>query len=211
MGLFGRRKPDDKGAEMPKYLIPPELWDDPKIGEMLKMLGKKPDDPDNLTLSSRDVQRMIDEGRARILRKTREINEEIEKKGARNARVRPFWLIQDNCWSGDVGHFLVYVLRLNPYDDWNVVYLPETEAGSAVLDLPIHPGGSIPVFSEYGEKQLRILQKRLMTALAQAEQNFRYGEFADAQTATIAAVKELAEYFSSLLVEAHDKTKNSRN
>ena len=210
MGLFGRRKPD-KGADIPKYLIPPELWDDPKIGEMLKMLGKKPDDPENLAITPEHVERMIEEGRARILRNTRELNEEIVRKGAPNARVRPFWLIQDNCWTGDVGHFLIYVLRLNPYDDWNVVYLPENEDGSAILDLPVHPGASIPVFSEYGEKHIRTLQGRLMEALSAAEANFRYGDYADAQEETIASVKDLAEYFSGMLVEAHDKTKAARN
>lgn len=210
MGLFGRRKPN-KGAEMPKHLIPPELWEHPKIGEMLKSLGKNPDDPDNLTLTPEDVERMIAEGKARILRKTREINDQIAAKGAPNARLRPFWLIQDNCWSGDLGHFLIYVLRLDPYDDWNVVYLPETEEGSAILDLPVHPGGSIPVFSEYGEERLRELQAKLMDALAEAEQNFRYGDYADAQAETIAAVKDIANYFSGLLVEAHDKTKGRRN
>jgi hypothetical protein len=210
MGIYGRRKPEEP-AELPKYLIPPELWDDPKIGEMLKMLGKKPDDPENLTLTPEHVERMIASGKARILQKTRAINDEIAAKGARNARVKPFWLIQENCWVGDLGHFLIFVLRLNPYDDWNVVYLPENETGSAILDLPVHPGGAIPVFADYGEKNLRTLQARLMEALAEAEASFAFGDYADAQQQTIDNVKQLAEYFSALLVEAHDTTKRKHS
>ncbi len=210
MGLFGRRTKDAE-SELPKHLIPPELWDDPKIGGMLKMLGKKPDDPENMTLTPEHVERMILAGKARVLRQTHELNNEIAAKGAHEARVKPFWLIQDNCWTGDTGHFLIYVLRLNPFDDWNIVYLPETEAGSAILELPVHPGAAIPVFSDYGAKHIRELQTRLMAALAEAERNFRYGDYADAQQDTIDSVKELAGYFSALLVEAHDKTKGARN
>lgn len=210
MGLFGRRKPEE-GSDLPKYVIPPEVWDDPKIGGMLKMLGKKPDDPDNLTITPADVENMVVEGKARIAERTREINEELEARGARAVRVRPFWLIQDNCWRGDLGHFLIYMLRLNPYDDWNVVYLPEDEAGSALLDLPAHPGGAIPALSEYGEKHILQLKDRLMEALAQTERTFEFGAYDDAHKETVGAVKALAEYFSKLLVEAHDKSKARRN
>lgn len=209
MGLFNRRKPEE-GSELPKYVIPPEAWDDPKIGGILKMLGKKPDDPDNLTLTPDHVAQMIADGKAHIARATREINDELAAKGA-GARVRPLWLIQDNCWRGDLGHFLIYLLRLNPYDDWNVVYLPETEAGSRILDLPVHPGRSIPAFAGYGEKHILQLKSGLLDALAQAERSFEFGRYADVQKETIDSVKELADYFSKLLVEAHDKSKARRN
>ncbi len=210
MGLFGRRKPEE-GSELPKYLIPPEVWDDPKIGGVLKMLGKKPDDPDNLTITPADVERMVAEGKVRIARMTREINDKLAAGGARGARVQPFWLIQDNCWGGEVGLFLIYVLRLNPYDDWNVVYLPEDEAGSAILDLPMHPGAAIPALSDYGEQHILQLKSRLMEALAEAERSFDFGAYDDAHKQTVASVKALAEYFSALLVEAHDKSKARRN
>ena len=45
MALFGRRK-SEQSTELPKYLIPPELWDDPKIGETLRMLGRYASNPD---------------------------------------------------------------------------------------------------------------------------------------------------------------------
>lgn len=205
MGLFGRRR-QQEGSELPKYLIPPEVWDDPRIGGMLKALGRKPDDPDNLVLTSDDVARKIADAGARITRKTREINDALVAKGAA-AHVAPLWLIQPNCWSGDIGHFLVYILRLNPYDDWNVVYLPDDEVGSALLDLPVHPGGSIPAFADYGAQQILELKRRLLEALAEAENSFDFGYFADAQKEAVEGVKEIANYFSTLLVEAHDKTK----
>lgn len=209
MGLFGRRKPEE-GSDLPKHLIPPEIWEDPRIGGMLKMLGRKPDDPDNLALTPDDVERMIARGRARIARSTREINDTLAARGATGARVTPLWLIQANCWSGDIGHFLVYILRLNPYDEWNVVYLPEDEAASAILDLPVHPGTPIPAFAEYGEKHLLELKRRLLDALSEAERSFDFGYFADAQKEAVEGVKELANYFSTLLVEAHDKTRRGR-
>lgn len=205
MGLFGRRKPEE-GSELPRYLIPPEAWDDPRIGGMLKALGKMPEDPENLVLTSDDVARKIADGRTRIAQKTREINEALIARGAA-ARVIPMWLIQANCWGGDIGHFLVYILRLTPYDDWNVVYLPDDEVGSALLDLPVHPGGSIPAFADYGAQQILELKRRLLEALAEAENSFDFGYFADAQKEAVEGVKAIANYFSTLLVEAHDRTK----
>lgn len=209
MGLFGRRKPEE-GSDLPKYLIPPEVWDDPKIGGMLKMLGRKPEDPDNLTLTPEVVERMVVDGRARIDRATKEINRKLAAGGAGDSRVAPLWLIQSNCWSGDIGHFLIYVLRLDPYDDWNVVYLPVDKAASVILDLPEHPGSPIPAFAEYGEEQILKLRRRLLEALAEAESSFDFGYFADAQKEAVEDVKELANYFSTLLVEAHDKNKSGR-
>lgn len=182
------------------------MWDDPKIGQMLKLLGKKPDDPDNLTLTPDQVAQMIADGKAHIAARTREINDELAARGA-GARVRPLWLIQDNCWRGDLGHFLIYLLRLNPYDDWNVVYLPETEAGARVLDLPVHPGRPIPALAAHGEKHILQLKNHLLDALATAERNFDYGRYADVEKEIIDSVKELAAYFSKLLVEAHDRSK----
>ena len=102
---------------------------------------------------------------------------------------------------------MIYVLRLNPYDDWNVVYLPEDEAGSAILDLPMHPGAAIPALSDYGEQHFLQLKSRLMEALDEAERSFDFGAYDDAHKQTVASVKALAEYFSALLVEAHDKSK----
>lgn len=205
MGLFSRRRPEE-GSDLPRYLIPPEVWDDPRIGGMLKALGKTPDDPDNLVLTSDDVARKIADGRARVAAQTSEINETLVARGAA-ARVAPLWLIQANCWTGDLGHFLVYILRLSPYDDWNIVYLPDDEVGAAILDLPVHPGGSIPAFADYGEERILHIKRALLEALAEAEDSFDFGFFADAQKEAVEGVKDIANYFSTLLVEAHDKTK----
>jgi hypothetical protein len=46
-----------------------------------------------------------------------------------------------------------------------------------------------------------------MEALEEAERSFDFGAYDDAHKQTVASVKALAEYFSALLVEAHDKSK----
>ena len=48
------------------------------------------------------------------------------------------------CWNGELGKFLMMRLQLFPYDDWNVVFLPEDERTAQLMDLPVHPGGPIP-------------------------------------------------------------------
>jgi hypothetical protein len=201
MGLFGfgrRRTPDPN-----KHIVPPEMWDDPKNAEFFARIGAKPDDPDNLRVTHDDVRRMIDEGRKAVDERIRQMKAKARAEGHEDIRLSMFWLIQENCWNGEVGDFLIYQLRLNPYDEWNTVILPVDERSAAILDRPIHPGGVIPHFAEAGANIILKLRDKLRAACEEAQRTHEFGRVADAQDDTVAAVKRLAQVFAEELVKAY--------
>lgn len=215
MGFFGRRKPAEppptahKPAEPPKTFLPRELWDDPRTGGLLKQIGLTPDDAQNRPVTHDDVQRMIDAGRQAIIEKSRRIHEDFAARDMARLRVRPFWLIPDKCWNGDCGHFLIYMLRLNPYEDWNVIWLPEDEISALVLDAPQHPRQDIPPFVTVGEQFIGEQKRRLMAAHAETMRTHEFGKFGDVHDQTIEEIKKLARYFHAQLIEAHNATKDA--
>jgi hypothetical protein len=50
---FGRRRTPEPG----KYIVPPELWDDPENAAFFARIGARPDDPSNLRVTHDDVVR----------------------------------------------------------------------------------------------------------------------------------------------------------
>jgi hypothetical protein len=123
-----------------KHIVPPERWSDPEWAAFFKRIGRKPDDPSNLLVTPDDVVRMIEEGRKAVDARIRQLQAKAAARGLDDVRLRPFWLIQDSCWNGEIGDFLIYHLRLNPYDEWNTVILPADARSSSILDMPVHPG-----------------------------------------------------------------------
>jgi hypothetical protein len=201
MAIFGfgrRRTPDSE-----KHVVSPKLWDDPKFAAFFERIGAKPDDPDNLRVTPDDVARMIDEGRKAVDARIRQLQAKALAEGHDDIRLRPFWLIQDNCWNGEVGDFLLYNLRLNPYDEWNTVILPVDERSASILDLPIHPGGVIPALAKTGEAAILALRDELRAAQEEAQRTHEFGRFADIHDDTVTKVKALAQMFATGLVEAH--------
>jgi hypothetical protein len=198
VAVFGRKHPHPPA----KHIVPPELWDDPEWATFFARIGRKPDAPENLRVTHDDVRRMIDEGRKAVLARMQQLQAKALAKG-HDIRLRPFWLIQDNCWNGEVGDFLIYYLCLNPYDEWNMVILPADEKSSAILDLPIHPGGDIPAFAKIGQEIILELRDKLRAAHADVQRTHEFGHFAAICDDTVAKVKALARRFASLLAEAH--------
>jgi hypothetical protein len=58
--------------------------------------------------------------------------------------MRPFSLIPESCWEGETGDFLLKFLDFNPYDNWNIAFLPADQVTSLIIDAPLHPGAEIP-------------------------------------------------------------------
>jgi uncharacterized protein YneF (UPF0154 family) len=196
---FGRRRT----PEPDKHIVPPELWNDPKGAAFFARIGAKPDDPDNLRVSHDEVRRMMDEGRKAVEERVRQVQARALAEGHGDIRVRPFWLIQDNCWNAEVGDFLLYTLRLNPYEEWNTLILPVDERGASILNLPLHPGGNIPHLEEAGRAIILALRDKLSAAYEEAKRTHEFGRVADAHDDTVAKVKKLAQTFHEGLVEMY--------
>jgi hypothetical protein len=197
---FGKlRRPDTQ-----KHVVSPDLWNDPEWAAFFKKIGRKPDDPSNRLVTPDDVARMIDEGRKAVDERIRQLEAKALAKG-QDVRLRSFWLIQDHCWNGEIGGFLLYHLGLNPYDEWNTVILAADAHSSAILDLPVHPGGDIPAFVKAQSEVLQSLRDRLRAAHAEVQRTHEFGGFADLCDDTVARVKRLAFKFAEVLVEAHQK------
>jgi hypothetical protein len=206
LGFGQLRRPDSE-----KHIIPPELWSDPGWAAFFKRIGHKPDDPSNRRVTPDDVVRMVDEGRKAVDERIRQLQAKALAKGLDDIRLRAFWLIQDNCWNGETGGFLIYHLHLNPYDDWNAVILPADAKSSSILDMPIHPGGNIPAFAEAQKKVILALRDRLRAAHEDVQRTHEFGRFADLCDDTVARMKELAHRFGALLVEGHKKFPPPKN
>jgi len=194
-----------------KHIVPPERWSDPEWAAFFKRIGRKPDDPSNLLVTPDDVVRMIEEGRKAVDARIRQLQAKAAARGLDDVRLRPFWLIQDSCWTGEIGDFLIYHLRLNPYDEWNTVILPADARSSSILDMPVHPGGDTPAFAKAQKEVIFALRDRLRAAHEQVQRTHEFGGFADLCDDTVARVKELARRFSALLVEGHKKFPPPKN
>jgi hypothetical protein len=146
---------------------------------------------------------MIDEGRKAVDERIRQLKAKALADGHEDIRLSMFWLIQENCWNGEVGDFLIYYLRLNPYDEWNTVILPVDERSASILNLPIHPGGVIPHLAETGATIILGLRDKLRAAHAEVQRTHEFGAFADMHDDTVAKVKKLAQMFHEGLVEIY--------
>jgi hypothetical protein len=201
MAVFGFGRRNTPNAD--KYTVPPKLWADPENAAFFARIGAKPNDPNNLRVTRDDVVRMIDEGRKTVDERIRQIKAKALAEGHDDIHLGMLWLIQENGWNGEVGEFLVYHLRLNPYDEWNTVITGD-ERTASILDIPIYPRGSIPHLAQTGETILLQLRDRLRAAQAEALRTHeldRFADVADIYEDTVAKVKRLAQMFGEGLVE----------
>jgi len=74
---FGKRHKHEPG----KYIVPPEMWDDPENAAFFARIGAKPDDPDNLRVTHDDVRRMIEEGKKAVAERIRQMKAKALAKG----------------------------------------------------------------------------------------------------------------------------------
>lgn len=193
---FGRRRTPNAD----KYIVPPMMWADPENAAFFARIGVKPNDPNNLRVTHDDVVRMIDEGRKAVDERIRRIKAKASAEGHDDIHLAMFWLIQENCWNGEVGEFLIYRLRLNPYDEWNTVITGDEKAAS-ILDIPIYPGGVIPHLAQTGETVLLQLRDKLYAAHDEVLRTQEFDRFTMIYEDTVAKVKLLAKMFGDGLVE----------
>jgi hypothetical protein len=193
---FGRRTRDSS-----KYIVPPEAWDDPTNAEFFARIGAKPDDPDNLRVTHDDVRRMIEEGRKAVGARIHQLKALAE--GHSDLHLCALWLLHDNCWNGELGDFLIYHLRLNPYDEWNTMIVAEDARTASILDIPICTEGIVQHLAKTGAPIILALRDRLRAAREEAQRTHEFGRFKDICDDMVAKVKKVAQSFGTGLVETY--------
>ena len=198
MNIFGKRFLNPS-----RHIVPPKTWADPEAASFFERIGAKPNDPDNLRVTAADVERMRKEGLAQIAAKIAALQAKAREKGYADLKLRPFWLIQDVCWNGDLGEFLLIRLRLNPYENWNTVILPADLEGARWLGLPVHPGAEVAAFATIGKEVVDNLRAEVMQAISQAQRHHEFGRVVDVCETSVAKIKKMATMFAEEMMRAN--------
>ena len=194
---FGRRPPPEPG----KYIVSPELWNDPESAAFFARIGAKPDDPDNLRVTHDDVARMIEQGRKAVDARIHQLRAKALAEGHDNLHMRALWLLHDNCWNDEAGEFLIYHLGLNPYDEWNTMIVAEDVRTAAILDIPICTEEIVQHLARTGHPLILALRNKLRAAHDEVQRTYEFGRFKDIWDDTISKVKRVAQMIGTGLVE----------
>jgi hypothetical protein len=83
-----------------------------------------------------------------------QIEDDLLRSHGHNA-IRPFFILSEPVYNSELGRWLVGLMNLLPYDDWNIVYLPmDRETQAAMNGLPLHPRQSIGPIDELMREQV---------------------------------------------------------
>lgn len=138
-----RPTPDADGVTR---VLSRELWDDPKIGSMLRQCGFEPDDPRNIRKTAEDYMAMFAAAKARLEQRTEAFNREMTARYG-YCRAAPFLVIDHTIYDGEHGAFLYAHMDLIGFDDWNVLMLATDVRTKELCDIAGHPG-SVPAIAE---------------------------------------------------------------
>jgi hypothetical protein len=80
---------------------------------------------------------------------TAQINQAMRAQGISVPGIlKPFFLLDPSFWNGELGVWLVEAFGMMPFEDWNRVYLPDTEDLARALNSSPHPGGMSMLVAE---------------------------------------------------------------
>jgi hypothetical protein len=120
-----------------------------KHGDMLRRLGFSPNDEANIIPDDAEFERRIKQSLAQQDARRTDIEAELKRTHGHNA-IRPFFILAEPVFNSQLGQFLIRLMKLLPYDDWNIVYLPLDRETQAAMGggLPLHPCQSIGPIDE---------------------------------------------------------------
>ena len=131
------------GAPQPgQKIFPDELWEG-QTGDLLRAIGMKPDDESNFVPTKESIDARIARDKAAHEARWAELNRDVAARTS-GGSVRPFFLIPEPAGTASSGDFLVVTLKLSPYQDWNVAFLPADECTASMMNLPVHPDRDDP-------------------------------------------------------------------
>lgn len=122
-------------------------------GDFLRMLGRDINDPSNILPEEEDHQRKVQESLDRQELRRQQIEADLLRDHGVNA-IRPFFVLAEPVMNSKLGLWLMRVMDLQPYEEWNLVYLPTDPATAAAMKLPLHPGQSIGPIDELMVKRI---------------------------------------------------------
>ena len=111
-------------------------------GDFLREIGFDINDPKNILPEPEDFDRKVKASLNRQDIRRQAIEADLLAKHGCNA-IRPFFVLAEPVMNSKLGAWLIQVMDLMPYDDWNLVYLPTDQATADAMGLPFHPGMSI--------------------------------------------------------------------
>jgi hypothetical protein len=144
-----RPKPDADGVTR---VLSKEIWDDPKIGPMLRQLGFDPDDARNIRRTADDYIALFAAADKRLQGRVEAFNAEMTARHG-YCRAAPFLVIDHTIWDGEHGAFLYASMDLIGFDDWNVLMLAADMRTKEVCGLAGHPR-SIPALTDAVTKRV---------------------------------------------------------
>jgi hypothetical protein len=119
-----------------------------KHGDMLRSLGFGPNDEANIIPNDGEFGRRINMSLAKQDARRTQIEEDLFRTHGHKA-IRPFFILAEPVFNSELGQWLIKLMNLMPYDDWNIVYLPmDRETQAAMGGLPLHPRQSIGPIDE---------------------------------------------------------------
>lgn len=212
---FGRRVPSfgkkqiEPAPAAPSRPLPPRDSDGKRRvfgetayaqhGDMLRSLGLDINDANNILLEPEDFNRMVKQSLADQEKRRCAIEAELLARHGVNA-IRPFFVLAEPVMNSPIGTWLIRTMRLMPYEDWNLVYLPTDRATAAVMDLPLHPCQSIGPIDELMVDRIGTLHRRHLDAMHRTEQAERHLD----PTAALAAMEQFAALTEHLRKEIID-------
>ena len=116
-------------------------------GDFLREIGFDINDPKNILPEPEDFDRKVQASLNRQDIRRQAIEADLLAKHGCNA-IRPFFVLAEPVMNSKLGAWLIQVMDLMPYDDWNLVYLPTDPATASAMGLPLHPGMSIGPIDE---------------------------------------------------------------
>lgn len=131
-----RPTPDADGVTR---VLAKEIWDDPKIGSVLRECGFTPDDPRNIRRTEEDYLALFAAAKQRLDARTETFNREMAARHG-YCRAAPFLVIDHTIYDGEHGAFLYAQLDLIGFDDWNVLMLAADRQTCESCDIAGHPG-----------------------------------------------------------------------
>lgn len=186
-----------------RRVLPAEVWEG-KTGAFLRDLGFDPNDESNFVPNAASINARLEEQRAAFEAKLARVRQQISSK-IKGAEIKPFSLIPDPCWNGEMGHLMTMRLGLFPYEDWNIAFLPADERTALIMNAPPHPHRDIPAFVEATTKFLAKADATLTAKLAEVERTQEFRAFADTREDIRNRVKALAAFFATQMMEAWQK------
>jgi hypothetical protein len=135
-----------------------------KHGDMLRFLGLSPNDEANVIPDDAEFDRRIKQSLARQDVRRTEIEAGLLRTHGHNA-IRPFFILAEPVFNSQLGQWLIRLMKLLPYDDWNIVYLPlDRETQAAMGGLPLHPRQSIGPIDELMREQIGVYFSQYLDA-----------------------------------------------